>query len=117
MQVNTMETIKERLGPMVKEQRKKLNTTQEELADYVGVTPGFIGQIERGEAMPSLDTLQRLITHLYLDLNALFFDCIQYDSDYSELISIMTQMTSHQRHFLLAFAKLLISEQLPYECQ
>ena len=53
-----METIKERLGPMIKEQRKTKKITQEELAEFVDVTPGFIGQIERGEALPSLDTVR-----------------------------------------------------------
>ena len=110
MQVNIMETIKERLGPMVKEQRKRKKTTQEELAEYVDVTLGFIGQIERGEALPSLDTLQRLINHLHLDPNTLFLDDPRSDSNYSELISIMVQMSPRQRKFLLAFAKLLISD-------
>lgn len=40
-----MESIKERLGPMVKERRKKLNTTQEELADRVEVTPGLLDKL------------------------------------------------------------------------
>lgn len=108
-----METIKERLGPMVKEQRKKQKTTQEELAESVDVTPGFIGQIERGEALPSLDTLQRLISYLHLDPNSLFLEDPRSDSNYSELISIILQMTPHHRKFLLAFAKLLISDLFP----
>lgn len=113
MQVNIMDTIKERLGPMVKDRRKKQNTTQEELAESVDVTPGFIGQIERGEALPSLDTLQRLISHLHLDPNSLFLEDPRSDSNYSELISIIVQMTPTQRRFLLAFAKLLKSDLFP----
>lgn len=105
-----MDTIKERLGPMVKERRRKQKTTQEELAEYVEVTPGFIGQIERGEALPSLDTLQRIIKHLHLDPNELFLDDPRSDPNYSELISIIVQMSPRQRKFLLAFAKLMKSE-------
>ena len=45
-----------RLGKRIKEERLRLNLTQEKLSEKVGISTAYLGQIERGE---------RCITLLY----------------------------------------------------
>ena len=48
------------MGQRLKAERRRLHYTQEQVAEEIGVTPAFIGHIERGERSVSLDTLIRL---------------------------------------------------------
>ena len=40
-----------RLGKRIKEERLRLNLTQEKLSEKVGISTAYLGQIERGEAL------------------------------------------------------------------
>ncbi len=53
------------LGQRVKELREKLGLTQEELADLVHITDGYVGLIERDERMPSKSVMQLLAKALH----------------------------------------------------
>lgn len=44
-------------GKRIKESRKEIHMTQEELAAKVGVTREFIGRIERGQVGASIDLM------------------------------------------------------------
>lgn len=92
---------------MIRTKRKKRRLTQEKLAEQTNLTTGFIGQIERGESMPSLENLLALVTALDIDPRTLFYDAPQGDSDYAELCAIMVRMTPSQRKLLLKIAKLI----------
>ena len=48
------------LGRRIRESRLRYNLTQARLAEEVGVSTQFIGNLERGCAIPSLDTLLSL---------------------------------------------------------
>lgn len=54
------------LAEKLKELRAKANLTQRDLASAVGVTSGFIAQIELGDRIPSLDVMLRLTGALQL---------------------------------------------------
>ena len=45
------------LGKRIREERLKLNLTQEKLAEDVNLSTAYIGQIERGERSLTLDNL------------------------------------------------------------
>ena len=55
-----MLTLRERLGRRVKYLRDQRNWTQEQLGEKAGLTYKYIGQIERAEVSPSLETLEKL---------------------------------------------------------
>ena len=72
----------QRLSQMIRDKRKELSISQEKLAEKVGVTPSFVGQVERGESLPSVETLFAFVRFLNLDVNSLFFGvCSMADKD------------------------------------
>lgn len=48
------------IGRKVRQERLKLGWTQEELAEKTDMSASFIGQLERGVKVVSIDTLERL---------------------------------------------------------
>ena len=48
------------MGDRIKEVRKKQKLTQEQLAEHLDVSVEFIGQIERGLKLPSMQVFIRL---------------------------------------------------------
>ena len=64
--------MENRIGAALKEKRKAFEYSQEELAEKIGKTPSFIGQIERGTSLPSIETLVQLTQLLAIDANLYF---------------------------------------------
>ncbi|MBN2498738.1 MAG: helix-turn-helix transcriptional regulator [Deltaproteobacteria bacterium] len=56
------------LGANVRRLRRAQGLSQEDLADRSGISNRYLGRIERGEANPSLDILERLSTSFGVDL-------------------------------------------------
>lgn len=69
------------VGKRLKEERKRLHCTQEEVAEAVGLTPAFIGHIERGERSLSLDTLVKLCNFYGVTIDYLLTDILPADTD------------------------------------
>lgn len=60
LELDKQESIHIRVGVKLKERRKQLELTLEELASKTGLTASFISQVERGKASLSLQSLQAL---------------------------------------------------------
>jgi len=69
------------LGKRIREERLKLNLTQEQLAEYVDISASYMGQIERGERSVTLDTLIRITNRLNVSIDYLLKDSIIIDND------------------------------------
>ena len=52
--------LQRQLGQTLRSERQALNLTQQELAFEAGLSLTYIGEIERGQRMISVDTLQRV---------------------------------------------------------
>ena len=52
------------IGPLIRSRRKELGLSLRDLAERTGVTHGFLGQIERGESSPSIETFLRIASAL-----------------------------------------------------
>lgn len=52
---------REELGMMIRQARKKNGFTMENLAEKADIGVTFLGEIERGKKMPSLETFIRLV--------------------------------------------------------
>ncbi|MEZ5751737.1 MAG: XRE family transcriptional regulator [Paracoccaceae bacterium] len=56
-------------GGRIRELRQKLGKTLQQLADEAGISVGFLSQVERNKAAPSLGTLAALATALGGEIN------------------------------------------------
>ena len=59
------------IGRRIRIQRRHLNLTQGELAKLIGVSPSFIGHLERGTRQASLETLVSLANILDVSVDYL----------------------------------------------
>jgi uncharacterized protein YjbI with pentapeptide repeats len=57
------------IGKKIAEARKRSNLSQAELANKISISPQAVGKWERGESMPDIITLNRLVEIFGLDLN------------------------------------------------
>ena len=65
-------TLKSKFGRRVRALRHLRDWTQEELAEITGLSPEYIGDIERGQASPSFTVLARLASALDVEPKSLF---------------------------------------------
>ena len=72
------------MGQMIKARRKEMKLTQEDLAEKVEISVSFMGHIERGSRVLSVDTLRKLC--IVLDLSADDLLGLEYD----HIVSRMT---------------------------
>ncbi len=78
------------IGKRLKEERNRLHYTQDEVSEMIGVTPAYIGHIERGERGFSIETLVKLCNVYKVTIDYLFEDVIQQDKNsISEQISLL----------------------------
>ena len=57
------------LGKKVQKARKAKGLTQEELADKIGVSRAYMGYIEQGRNVPSVDILHKIARVLEISIN------------------------------------------------
>lgn len=100
-----MNLLREKIGVMIREKRNSQHLTQEGLAEKVNLSTGMIGQIERGETMPSIESLDAIIKELGIDPRSLLGDFSSLNADVTELCTIASRMTPDQKHLLLKIAR------------
>lgn len=59
---------KKEIGQKIKERRKTMSMSQNQLADYTGLSVVTLSQIESGKANPSFDTLNEIFHFLNLEI-------------------------------------------------
>ena len=68
------------IGMRLKQKRKECHLTQEQLAERVGVSVGYISQVERGITRANLEMLSALCTEMQCELSYLL-DGVTLHSD------------------------------------
>ena len=63
-------------GQRLREQRTEQDLTIEQLAEKAGLSPNYVGAIERGEKEPSLSTVVSLLNALNLPADSLLRDLV-----------------------------------------
>ena len=76
--------VEKRVGKRIKEQRKRLNLTQSELAYKLGVSENYISMLERGVKFPRYETLVALLNALDTSADSIFCDVVNRSSPYFE---------------------------------
>lgn len=62
----------EDFGACLRAQRKAKDLTIEQLAERLGLSATFLGEVERSDKTPSLQTIQKIITVLDISADSLF---------------------------------------------
>lgn len=100
-----MNLLRKKIGIMIREKRNSRCLTQEELAERVNLSTGMIGQIERWETMPSIESLDAIMRELDIDPRSLFGDTSSPNTELTELYTIASRMSPDQQHLLLKIAR------------
>ncbi|MCU4716030.1 helix-turn-helix domain-containing protein [Bacillus cereus] len=100
-----------KLGSRIREERLKLNLTQEILAEDINISVSYMGQIERGERNLSLDTLVKLSYRLSVTVDYLLLDSVQVDNENSikQFASLIDGRSPKETHMALDMIKVLFS--------
>lgn len=111
-----MKENKYKIGHILREYRHKNHYTQEQLAEAISVTPGFLGQIERDETYPSIDNLTKIIHVLDIDANAIFHPQIDTeDSENAILINEFkiqfTKLSKNNQEIITLLMKKMVEQQ------
>lgn len=69
----------ETIGANIRMVRLQKKLRQEDLAEKAGLTPNYIGAIERGEKVPSLEALIAIMNALGTSANIIFQDVVEVD--------------------------------------
>ena len=78
-----MEKYFENFGQRLREVRKSKNLTMEQLSEKIKKSHNFLGNIERGESVPSLETLIALANELEVSTDELLQDYLNvYTNEY-----------------------------------
>lgn len=75
-----MEPILLKIGERLKEIRKSRQLTLDDVAELTGVSKPMLGQIERGQSSPTINTLWKISTGLKIPLS---FFCKQQEAEYT----------------------------------
>ncbi len=68
------------IGDRIRFYRTNANLTQSELAERIGISPNYLGQLERAEKTPPIATLDKIVTALGISL-AQFFEHMSTDAN------------------------------------
>lgn len=98
------------LGKRIRQERKKSNLTQEQLAELVNVSATYIGFIERGERTLSLSTLVHIANVLGVSVDYLLCDSVTPKASSQELLllKLFSSATPKERETILELVKVLL---------
>ena len=99
------------LGKRIREERLKLNLTQEQLAEYADISASYMGQIERGERKVTLDTLIKVTNKLRVSIDYLLKDSttINDDDALNQLKQLLSDKSLPQKQMAVDVVKVMFS--------
>lgn len=100
------------LGKRIREERLRLNLTQEKLAEEVNISTAYLGQIERGERSLTLDKLILLANRLGVTVDFLLSDyviALEDDLNLNRLNQLLQGKSAAEKEMAVNVVKLLFS--------
>ena len=100
------------LGKRIREERLRLNLTPEKLAEDIGISTSYLGQIERGERSVTLDKLIPLANRLGVTVDFLLADymvSVGDDMSLNSLNQLLQGKTVAEKELAVNMVKLLFS--------
>lgn len=97
------------IGRRIREERLRLNLTQERLAEDVELTTAYIGQVERGERNLTLENLIKVANRLGVTVDYLLSDSVVSESDgeYRLWCQLMNGRTETEKTLAINMVKLM----------
>lgn len=98
-------------GQRLQTVRKAAKLTQEQAAERAGVTPNFLGYIERGKKQPSLNLVFSLAKALNVSVESLFrFERLERDEAVlrKRICALVERAKPEQLHLTYSFLKYVI---------
>lgn len=97
------------LGRRIREERLKLNLTQERLAEDVDLSPAYIGQIERGERSLTLEKLVAVVNRLGVTVDYMLSDSVHPGNEvtYGLLLQLMDGRSEDEKMLAVNMVKLM----------
>ena len=80
------------IGENIRKYRKTKKMTQETLAERAGLSVNYIGSIERGEKLPSLETFIVILNQLAVTADCILQDVVQ--ANYELKMSLLNEKLS-----------------------
>lgn len=100
------------LGSRIREERIKLNLTQETLAEDINISVSYMGQIERGERSLSLDTLVKLTNRLGVTVDYLLQDSVNAENTKVltvQIANLLNNRSPKEIHIAIDLIKVLFT--------
>jgi transcriptional regulator with XRE-family HTH domain len=72
IEVRVVSKIAQQVGERIRKLRHERGVSQEQLALKAGITPSYLGQVERGEKSPTIDSVDKVARALQVSLEELF---------------------------------------------
>lgn len=96
-----------RLGKRIRDERLMQRLTLEKLAERTDKSINFIGQIERGEGKPSLETTVDIANALGTTVDSLLQDNVRAVNDGigREIEAMVRTLDDHGKHYILDVVK------------
>lgn len=97
------------IGKRIRAERRRQELTQEKLSEMADISESFLGHVERGGRILSVETLAKLANALNLSIE--FIVCGEYNYQPSmlpaEIHNALNQMSSSQRRVFLSMMNTL----------
>ena len=103
------ESFSQKIGKRIREERLRLNLTQERLAEDVSLSMAYIGQVERGDRSLTLENLIIVAKRLGVTVDYLLSDCIspKEDDEYRLWSQLMNDRTQEQKMLAINMVNLM----------
>lgn len=97
------------LGKRIREERQKLNLTQEMLAEDIDLTTAYIGQIERGERNLTLENIIKVANRLGVTVDYLLSDSLVVSNDtyLTQVSQLLNERTLEEKEMAVDILKTL----------
>jgi transcriptional regulator with XRE-family HTH domain len=98
------------LGGRLRERRDAIGWSQAQLAEAVGVTPNYVGVIERGEKLPTLEVVEAASRALGVTVGALLSDADVPDAWADQAAALARAVPASYRGLVLAVLRAVVVE-------
>lgn len=98
------------IGERIRFERELLGISREKFAEFIGLSPVFIGQIERGERKMSMDTLINISLCLHTSIDYLIFgkESVSKSADTSNFNTLISKCSNHELKIISDVIKVIL---------